>query len=77
MAYALDQAKEWRTLAAKIGLIALFVLGLEQAKISKNAHYLEDYLDVVSVQATMYAAKGATWWPRVRRHVRHFAQIGT
>ncbi len=72
IAYALDQAKEWYQLAAKVALIALFFLGLDQARATKNTNYL----DVVTVQATMYAAQGAAWWPRVQRHVRHFAQIG-
>jgi hypothetical protein len=76
IAYAIDQAKEWYQLAAKVALIALFFLGLDQARATKNTNYLEDYLDVVTVQATMYAAQGAAWWPRVQQHVRHFAQIG-
>ena len=75
ISYGIDQGTQWLPIASTaVGIVAFHLL-LDQMRVVKNALWFEDYLDVLSVQATLYREDHTTWWQRVRRQLSFVAQV--
>jgi hypothetical protein len=60
-----DIAKE----AAK-GFVVLLLLDM---LIKGPARWMEEHIDFMSVQSTMYGSKGMLWWKRMKTHIEFYA----
>ena len=75
ISYGIDQGTQWIPIASTaIGIVA-FHFALDRLRVVNNALWLEDYMDVLSVQATLYREDHTTWWQRVRRQLSFFSQV--
>jgi hypothetical protein len=70
----MDHVRSFEGAVREAVKVALVVSLLEPLLVSKMRWY-EEYLDFLSVQATMFTFERMPWWRRMRRHVRHYAYV--
>ncbi len=77
IAYGLDQATEWKSVAKAAGFALAVLLILEYVHIIPASRWMEDHLDTLSVHATLFTGRRTTWWLRIRTHLRFHSRVTT
>ncbi len=77
IAYGLDQATEWKSVAKAAGFALAVLLILENVHIIPASRWMEDHLDTLSVHATLFTGRRTTWWLRIRTHLRFHSRVTT
>jgi hypothetical protein len=72
---ALDQAQQWKGILQEAVKTTLIVSALEVLRISSNVQWFEDYVDFMSVQATLFSGEQASIFAQTRKMVRFMSRV--
>lgn len=72
---AIEQASQWRGIAQSLLVEVAILLVLDQLKVIPVGQWLEEQMDFLSVQATLFHGKGTGWGERMRSHLTFYNRI--
>ena len=64
ISFGMDSAKEWQDVAKEGVKTTLILVVLDVLLIMGHRHWLEEHLDHLSVQATLFTGTATSWWRR-------------